>query len=174
MEQTKRREWVPIWEIPEKYGKFHPPHSMRVYAFKPKSGKIVTLYADAIPTKENLFDGQAPLGWRVLPNTVQNPQKWVTLTFEQAKKAADLCRANDWPLKKGVAAVIDPDQWSKVQLAKIFTAPEIFVTKRGMFTAAPTEEAKWDDSAAAFFASARKSADAPAAQKASASPAKGS
>lgn len=152
-----KRQWIPGWEIPEKYAKFHPPHSQRVYAFKPRRGVIVTLQADAYPIKENPLDGQNHLAWKVRPETVQNPQKWITLTYEQAVKAVEICRERDWPVKKGVAAVIDTDNYSKVQLAKLASAPEAFPVGRRAAPSFTADEPKFDAATEAFFASAQKS-----------------
>lgn len=160
--ELPKRQWIPGWEIPEKYGKFHPPPSQRVYAFKPKRGVLVTLQADAFPVKDNPLDGQRPLAWKVKPETVQNPQKWITLTYDQAVRAVEICRERDWPVKKGVAAVIDTDHFTKVQLAKLASAPESFPVHRNASPASVVEEPKFDAVTADFFASAQK-ATAPAA-----------
>lgn len=160
----KKKMWTPNWEVSSRYDKFHPPPSARPWAFKPKSGKIVNLDAD-YNIRPNTMDGQRPQSWSRINGTTKNPHRWIELTWEQVQKAAVICRERQWPLKKGVAAVIDRDQYIKSQLAELAAAPEVYLTGQAPVDSIVKTEAVYDKATEAFFADVAKET-APAAPKA--------
>lgn len=164
--ERKRKTITPNWEIQTRYDKLNAPVEVRPWAFKPKSGKIVNLDAK-YAVIDNPLDGQRPKSWRLIPGSASNFHNWITLSWEQVQTVAKICREKDWPLKKGVAAVIDRDAFLKSQLAALAAAPEVYLshTSQGRVeaAAAPT----YDKATEAFFADvAKESAPAkPAAAK---------
>lgn len=152
--EKTRRYWTPPWEVAFARKPYLPPFHIRPWSFKAKTGKIVELQAEYVPTKQNPMDGQRPFEWAVRNGSDKNPHASVTFDYETAKKIVELCREKQWPMKKGVAAMIDRDNFSKKQLAAIASAPEIFIRGDKSAESVAVVDPVYDDSTEAFFDSA--------------------
>lgn len=153
-----RRNWTPSWELVARHYRMLPPAEVKVWGFKYKSGKIVDMQADYAP-RQNPMDGQRPLGWAMVAGSVKNKNRLITMTHEQAKQAVSIAREKDWPVKKGVAAVIDRDEFSKNQLAALARSPDVYLTPLYVSVAANTvQDGKqaWTKESEDFFSGVAK------------------
>lgn len=152
-----KRNWTPAWEIHGRYDRMKPPCEVRPWAFKPKSGRIVNLECEyrIVP---DAFDAQRPKKWIPIANTVQNANRYIELTYEQAVKVAEICRAKKWPVKNGVASIIDKDKFLKSQLAALAEAPEVYFSERSTQNVEARSEAQYTKATDDFFAKIEREA----------------
>ena len=168
MTTIAQRNWTPAWEIHGRYDRMQPPCEVRPWAFKPKSGRIVNLECEyrIVPDQ---FDAQRPKKWIPIANTTNNANKYIELTYEQAVKVAEICRAKNWPVKNGVASVIDRDKYLKSQLAALAESREVYFSERSIQNAEVQTEAQYTKATDDFFAKIEREAK-PAAEKPAATP----
>ena len=157
MTLNTKRNWTPAWEIHGRYDRMKAPHEVRPWGFKPKSGRIVTLECEyrIVPDP---FDAQRPKKWIPIANTTQNTKKYIELTYEQVVKVAEICRAKKWPVKNGVASVIDRDGFLKSQLAALAAAPEVYFSERSTQNVEVKTEAQYTKATDDFFAKIEREA----------------
>lgn len=155
MTEKPRRTWTPLWETHGRSARMLSPPEIRPWAYDYKTGKLIDLPAN-YNKRENLTDAQRPVAWSRVPRSEVNKEKLITLTWEQVQKAMALCREKDWPIKKGVAAVINRDDFLKSQLALLVGSPETYLRNPSYAGPDAKPDEEWGKASEDFFASVAK------------------